>query len=166
MRPFGLWYNLALESWKRLKWSKDADNSDRYVLELSEPHLPLTDECFKSACEHFYNIGILLLELGIGEPVINALSKIEDEEPDIMTQPRGSQQHENENNRNMNPVQWQAQLKRYTGDKFVNAVKYCLSRHRESQWRQEILDLSLPLKSRETAFKEILKEYYIQVCKP
>ena len=142
------------------------DRSDTYhfILELPTAKDSAAESIIRETPQHLFAIGVILFELGTGRLVNHTAfsRKANDIYPDVFIYEPGQDASTASKYKSAN---WQSQLTVSMGDNYTNAVKFCLAKKRRNCWRQ-VRDVDLPLQIRETAYREVLEDYYIEVLRP
>ena len=148
---------------KILKRTPRGQNGDHhFLLELSCDAEVSNEGTFAEISQHLFAVGVLLVELGLGQPVgtvvwgkartlypgFTMLSPGQDSTPEYSTS-RG----------------WQSQLITYMGDEYTEATKYCLAQKSGGLW-DTVRQQNIEPEVRERAYLGILQEYYIKAYLP
>ncbi|KAL8789924.1 MAG: hypothetical protein Q9195_006585 [Heterodermia aff. obscurata] len=143
---------------KILKRTPRGQNGDyHFLLELSCDGEMANEETLAAISQHLFAVGVLLVELGLGQPVKSATWENNwTLYPDFETYTLPA---------SLRYEQWQAQLTTHMGDDYTNATKYCLVQKSGSFWNTIHRRDGEP-EVREKAYLEVLKEYYIRAYLP
>lgn len=143
---------------KILKRTPRGKNGDyHFLLELSCDGETSNEGTFAAISQHLFAVGVLLVELALGQPVKSATW--ESGWPlypgfETFSLPA-----------NLRYEQWQTQLTTHMGDDYTNATKYCLVQKRGGFW-DTVHQQDVEPDVRERAYLEVLKEYYIRAYLP
>ena len=148
---------------KILKRTPQGQNGDyHFLLELSCDAEVSNEETFAEISQHLFAVGVLLVELGLGQPIRTVIwDNGRTLYPGFIMLTPG----EGSSPESLASRRWQSQLTTYMGDDYTKATKYCLAQKSGSFWdivRQQDIEPEV----RERAYLGILQEYYIKAYLP
>ena len=141
-----------------LKRTPKCQNGDyHFLLELSCDAEVSNEKTFAAISQHLFAVGVLLVELGLGQPMKSITWDDGGELPVFTTVTAG--------NDSLTSKQWQSRLIAYMGDDYTKATKYCLAQKTGGFW-DTVNQPNTEPDVRERAYLGVLQEYYIKAYLP
>ena len=143
-----------------LKRTPKCQNGDyHFLLEFSCDAEVSNEKTFAAISQHLFAVGVLLVELGLGQPIRSAIW--DDEGPVFTTFTPG----DGSARESLTSREWQSRLITYMGDDYTKAAKYCLAPKKGDLW-DTVNQSDVEPDVRERAYLGVLTEYYIKAYLP